>query len=99
MFFDPDVRSDGHRARRRRPGKDILTASANNLYVGVTMKDLEGFKEQYPLNSRLVKRDGRLVEEVYRVGGRYGAQIAAIVGTSRRRFRTRPSRWRRRCAR
>ena len=35
------------------------------------MADLEGFKERYPLNSRLVKRDGRLVEEVYRVGGRY----------------------------
>ena len=62
------------------PGKDILTASANNLYVGVTMKDLEGFDERYPLNSRLVKQDGTLVEEVYRVGGRYGAQIAAIVG-------------------
>ena len=38
------------------PGKDILAASANNLYVGVTMKDLEGFDEQYPLNSRLVKQ-------------------------------------------
>ena len=43
------------------------------------MEDLEGFEEKHPLNSRLVKRDGRLVEEVYRVGGRYGAQIAAIV--------------------
>ena len=76
----PRGRSDGHRRRRRRPGQDILTASANNLYVGVTMKDLEGFTEQYPLNSRLVKQDGKLVEEVYRVGGRYGAPIAAIVG-------------------
>ena len=57
-------------------GKDILTASANNLYVGVTMKDLEGFDERYPLNSRLVKRDGTIVEEVYRVNGRYGSQIA-----------------------
>ena len=43
------------------------------------MADLEGFDEEHPLNSRLVKQDGRLVEEVYRVGGRYGAQIAAIV--------------------
>ena len=41
------------------------------------MKDLEGFNEQYPLNSRLVKRDGKLVEEVYRVGGRYDTQIRA----------------------
>jgi dipeptidyl-peptidase-3 len=60
-------------------GRDILEASANNLYDGVTMADLEGFKEQYGLNSRLVKRDGQLHEEVYRLHGRYGRQIAAIV--------------------
>ena len=40
-------------------GEDILASSANNLYVGVTMADLEGFEERYPLNSRLVKRDGQ----------------------------------------
>ncbi len=61
-------------------GKDILASSANNLYVGVTMKDIAGFKEQYPLNSRLVKQNGKLVEEVYRVGGKYDAQIRKIVG-------------------
>ena len=44
---------------RRRAGNDILTASANNLYVGVSMKDLEGFQERYPLNSRLVKDEAR----------------------------------------
>ena len=60
-------------------GKDILDASANNLYVSVTMKDLEGFKEHYPLNSRLVKRNGKLVEEVYRIGGRYDREIRRIV--------------------
>ena len=62
------------------PGKDILTSSANNLYVGVTMKDLEHFEERYALNSRLVKQTGRLVEEVYRAGGKYDAQIRQIVG-------------------
>jgi dipeptidyl-peptidase-3 len=60
-------------------GRDLLEASANNLYDGVSMHDLEGFREQYALNSRLVKRDGRLVEEVYRIGGRYGAAIGRIV--------------------
>ncbi|MGE5362442.1 MAG: dipeptidyl-peptidase 3 family protein, partial [Bacteroidales bacterium] len=60
-------------------GRDILLASANNLYDGVAMADLEGFEEHHPLNSRLVKRDGTLVEEAYRVGGRYGGQIAEIV--------------------
>ncbi|MFN8644065.1 MAG: peptidase M49 [Candidatus Binatia bacterium] len=61
-------------------GTDILQASANNLYVGVTMADLKGFTEKYGLNSRVVKQNGRLVEEVYKVGGRYDAQIRAIVG-------------------
>ena len=60
-------------------GKDILGSSANNLYVGVTMKDLAGFQERYPLNSRLVKKGGKLTEEVYRAGGKYDAQIRKIV--------------------
>jgi dipeptidyl-peptidase-3 len=60
-------------------GEDILTASANNLHVGVTMADLDGFTERFALNSRLVKTDGRLVEEVYRIDGRYGRQIEEIV--------------------
>jgi dipeptidyl-peptidase-3 len=43
------------------------------------MADLEGFEEQHGLNSRLVKQNGTLVEEVYRVGGRYAREIAAIT--------------------
>jgi dipeptidyl-peptidase-3 len=50
-------------------GRDILEASANNLYAGVSARDLETYLEHYALNSRLVARDGRLFEEVYRVGG------------------------------
>jgi dipeptidyl-peptidase-3 len=50
------------------------------LYVNVTMKDLEGFQERYPLNSRLVKRDGKLIEEVYRLGGLYDREIRNIIG-------------------
>jgi dipeptidyl-peptidase-3 len=78
MFFDPDV-DPTVTAKSPPPGQDMLTASANNLHVGVTMADLEGVEERYALNSRLVKQDGRLVEEVYRVGGRYSAQIHEIV--------------------
>jgi dipeptidyl-peptidase-3 len=59
-------------------GRDILTASANNLYEDVTMADLEHIDEAYPLNSRLMKRGGQLVEEVYRVGGRYSVYIERI---------------------
>jgi dipeptidyl-peptidase-3 len=78
MFFDPAV-DPMVTAKTPPPGKDILTASANNLYDGVTMKDVEPFAEKYALNSRLTKQNGRLVEEVYRVNGRYGRQIAAII--------------------
>jgi dipeptidyl-peptidase-3 len=78
LFFDLDV-DPIVTSKTPRAGKDIVTASANNFYVGVTMEDLEGFEERYALNSRLVKRDGQLLEEVYRVGGRYTVQIEAIV--------------------
>jgi dipeptidyl-peptidase III len=78
LFFDPAVDASVTN-KTPPPGDDILAASANNLYVDVTMADLEAFEERYPLNSRLVKRDGAIAEEVYRVGGRYGSQIAAIV--------------------
>ena len=61
-------------------GRDILEASANNLYVGVRMSDVATFSERYGLNSRLVASDGRIVEEVYRIGGKYDLQIRAIVG-------------------
>jgi dipeptidyl-peptidase III len=50
-------------------GEDPLVVSGNNLYQGVTTADLKDFHDTYPLNSRLVKRNGRLVEEVNRAGG------------------------------
>jgi dipeptidyl-peptidase-3 len=78
MFFDPNVDPS---VTNKTPGegRDILLASANNLYAGVSMADLKGFTEKYGLNSRLIKQDGKLVEEVYRLNGRYGVYIAEIV--------------------
>ena len=78
MFFDPNVDPI---VTNKTPGagKDILQASANNLYSGVSMADLKGFNEKYGLNSRLVKQKGKLVEEVYRIDGKYGNYIAEIV--------------------
>jgi dipeptidyl-peptidase-3 len=78
LFFDPNV-DPTVTSKNPPPGKDILTASANNLYSGVTMADLKDYHEQHPLNSRLVKQDGRIVEEVYQVGGRYGRQLSAVI--------------------
>ena len=78
MFFDPAV-DPSVTSKSPGPGKDILASSANNLYVGVTMKDLSGFRERYPLDSRLVKQNGKLVEEVYRIGGRYDSQLRDVA--------------------
>jgi len=68
-------------------GEDPLEASGNNFYSGVTLKDLAGFTEHHPLNSRLVKQDGKLVEEVYRAGtpdgkiapGRYARELTTAI--------------------
>ncbi|MCA1825915.1 MAG: hypothetical protein LC689_03115 [Myxococcales bacterium] len=60
-LFDPRVDP-----LRTSHGGD-LTASAVNLYAGVTQRDLRGFRERFPLNSRLVKEDRDLTEEIQRV--------------------------------
>jgi len=78
MFFDPNV-DPIVTNKTPQGGEDILTGSSNNLYLGVAMKDLDGFGEKYGLNSRLVKKDGTMVEEVYRADGRYAAEIKNIV--------------------
>jgi len=78
MFFDPSFDAV---VTNKTPGEgqDLLLESANNLYDAVSMEDLSTFEERYPLNSRLVKRDGQLVEEVYRIGGLYDEQLTEVV--------------------
>ena len=78
MFFDATV-DPSVTTKTPADSRDILQSSANNLYVGVTMTDLEGVTERYPLNSRLVKQNGTVVEEVYRVGGLYDPQIRDVI--------------------
>ena len=78
LFFDADV-DPIVTNKAPGPGDDLLLSSANNLYKDVSTADLDSFEEQYPLTSRLVKVDGRLVEEVYKVGGKYSEQITEIV--------------------
>ena len=74
LSFDPMVT-----CKTPGDGRDILQASANNLYDGVTMEDVRGFVERHALNSRLIKRDGKIVEQVYRVGGMYDNELRRIV--------------------
>lgn len=78
MLFDPNHQPI---VTNKTPGegKDILKDSSNNLYVGVSTADLKGFTEKYELNSRLVKEGDKLVEQPYKVGGLYDAQIRAVI--------------------
>lgn len=68
-LFDPDF-EPMITAKNPRGRLDILQASSNNFYsAGLSLADIRGFRERYPLNSRLVKTpDGQLVEQVYRAG-------------------------------
>ena len=74
------------------PEKDLIAGSANNFYgEGITQAEVEAFyaakidkadKEpiSYGLNSTLVKDDeGNLVEQVWKVGGKYSASIEKMV--------------------
>lgn len=66
-FFDPEF-EPSMTAKSPRGGLDILQASSNNFYSGVSLADLKGYTERYPLNSHLAKIGGKLVEQVYRAG-------------------------------
>jgi dipeptidyl-peptidase III len=66
-LFDPNF-EPMTTAKSPRGGLDVIQASSNNFYSGVTVADLTNFVERFPLNSRLVKANGRLEEQVYRAG-------------------------------
>ena len=87
VIFDPNILPT---RRCQDASKDIVAGSAVNFYSGVTQKEAEEFYRKmedpkderpvsYGLNSRLVKKDGKLVEQVWKVGGMYGPAIAKIV--------------------
>ncbi len=67
-IFDPEYEV---MLTQKTPMKgDIITESHNTFYEGVTLKDLEGFEDNYPGNSNAVKdeRTGKIVEKIWRAG-------------------------------
>lgn len=71
-------------------GEDLVQTSAANYYEGVTQQEAEAFYAaqkkaddpepvMYGMNSRLVKKDGRIYEQVWKVGGMYSAAIEKII--------------------
>ncbi len=65
--FEPSVCS-----KNPPSGEDILIYSANNFYEGVTLEEVNRWAkaglEKHPLNSKVIKENGKIVEKVYRAG-------------------------------
>lgn len=87
VIFDPDVMP---KRVNQADGEDLLLTSASNYYVGVTQREAEEFYSEmksaddetpvmYGLNSRLEKKNGKLTEVVWKMGGEYGDAISKIV--------------------
>lgn len=87
-IFDPTV---APKRVNQAEGQDLILTSANNLYDGVTQAEVEAYYNalknpddptpvSFGLNSRVVKNaDGKVVEQVYKLGGLYSDAIAHIV--------------------
>jgi dipeptidyl-peptidase-3 len=85
-----DAEADKKR-KVKDPNVDMVVASANNFYgEGVTQKMVEEYYDQkhddnpnqpieWGLNSTLILKDGKLVEDVWKAHGRYGSAINQMI--------------------
>ena len=87
VIFDPTFMA---KRVNQADGEDLIMTSACNMYEGVTQQEVEDFYNalkdttdltpiSYGLNCKVVKRNGKIVEEPYKVGGLYSAAIEKIV--------------------
>lgn len=87
VMFDPKVMP---KRVNQADGEDLVMTSAANYYEGVTQDEAEKFYAMqkvaadphpvmYGMNSRLVKKDGALQEEVWKLDGMYGEAIQKII--------------------
>lgn len=87
IIFDADYMP---KCVNKTDGEDLVMTSACNYYEGVTQQEAEDYynalKEaagenapSFGLNSRLVKHDGKIQEEVYSASGLYANAIKHII--------------------
>ena len=87
VMFDPTLLP---KKVNKAHGEDIVMTSACNFYDGVTQQETEDFYNSlrtdeaeppsWGLNTTLVKTaDGKLTEQVWHLGGRYGKALKPIV--------------------
>ena len=87
VMFNPDVMQ---KRVNLAEGEDLILTSASNYYAGVNQAEAEAFYNaqkdpndphpvMYGMNSRLVKRDGKVQELVWKTDGLYGQALTKIV--------------------
>ncbi|MDE6186525.1 MAG: dihydrofolate reductase, partial [Duncaniella sp.] len=83
VIFNPNVMA---KRVNQAEGQDLIATSANNLYDGVTQAEVEKFYNalkdttdatpvSWGLNTRVIKENGKVVEQTYKVGGLYSEAI------------------------
>jgi dipeptidyl-peptidase-3 len=85
-IFNPDI--DATKVFQDEK-EDLVQKSAVNFYQNVTQQEAEDFYQSLPndkdrplslgLNSRLIKKEGKVQEEVWKIGGKYHKEIQAII--------------------
>lgn len=89
VIFNPAIMA---KRVNQADGEDLLLTSACNYYAeGITQKEAEEFYQEmknreqdprpvmYGLNSQLVRKNGKIAEEVWKIDGMYGKAIEKIV--------------------
>ena len=87
VIFDPNFMA---KRVNQADGEDLILTSACNMYEGVTQQEVEDFYNNlkdttdltpvsWGLNCKVVKRNGKIVEEPYKIGGLYSKAIEKIV--------------------
>ncbi len=87
-IFNPAL----YATRLNQAGNDVIATSAGNYYEGVTQKEVEKFYNamikkagndprpiSYGLNSKLVKKNGKIYEQTYKIGGMYTEALEQVV--------------------
>ena len=86
VMFNPEVMK---KKTNQAAGVDLLLTSANNYYEGLTQAEAEAWYNAHKdtsdeplwigLNAKLVKRDGKIEEQTYKVGGLYAEALEKVV--------------------
>ena len=87
ILFDPSFMA---KRVNQADGEDLILTSACNMYEGVTQQEVEDFYNNlkdttdltpisWGLNCKVIKKNGKIVEEPYKIGGLYSKAIEKIV--------------------